>query len=588
MLRPRIRRTSRSPVVVDFLRADKVLPDFITFARADATPCATRRRINGSVGPSRTNKCLNANANPVQAGAGTMRVAVSNAALVVTVEDDKAALEAAGLHGLCTSGKVYKATNTGATDYFVQIGGTTGNLAQHTGSAWIRGDAVGVRHGYTTGTTFAASAVYVRRAHTFTPGATTDQLWLTVGAGLTIYFILNQLEEGASATAVIAGDTLGAAKIVTAAPYGDLEVLAANAPRIEYATDGLPRGLLVEPRRVNYTRNGRDFNAAFWTKGGTAPPTVAPGALSAFGGTASLITRTAGGTSYMNSTTGGAGPTGAVVATLIAKAGGVGNRVGVRVQGTYPNRLDAIFDLSNGTVVGTSNSGTAAGVAASIKALEDGFYACTVSGVLADALSQTIFSPCSSNEVVSGFENVSAVASTCYAYALWSEAGSFPTSMIDAAGATFVAREAESCTIANLANINWNANGWSGLVEWEQSLSAAVAATASGRIFDIAEGTAYANSVNLRQVPGHKLTLTVRSGGADALQSELAGVVLTPGQIARAALTVRPYGIAVSVNGSAVQTFSLAVPTAALNRLACAGVDRDELDPVEQLVESVP
>ena len=51
----------------------------------------------------------------------------------------------------------------------------------------------------------------------------------------------------------------------------------------------------------------------------------------------------------------------------------------IRIQEDYPNRVDAIFDLSKGEVVGIKKIGAATGEKASIKKMDNGWYLCTLS-----------------------------------------------------------------------------------------------------------------------------------------------------------------------------------------------------------------
>ena len=60
------------------------------------------------------------------------------------------------------------------------------------------------------------------------------------------------------------------------------------------------------------------------------------------------------------------------------------DRVQLRVQGVYPNRGDACFNLSTGQVVSATNSGTATGAVAAIQVLGSGWYSISLTVTLAD------------------------------------------------------------------------------------------------------------------------------------------------------------------------------------------------------------
>lgn len=198
-----------------------------------------------------TNKCANYNANPTDT-TGTTKG--GDAAATLTVVDDSAALAAAGLSSICSSGKVYKLDNSGGASYAtVQIGGATGNTNPHTFSVYARRTTPSNNANLTGSGSFPgstaidASGVYKRYSLTGTPASTGDRFQVAALAGAVVYFILNQTEEasfvsspivttGASATraADSAGVTLSGltyplsmfAEFERAVDTGSAEVLA--------------------------------------------------------------------------------------------------------------------------------------------------------------------------------------------------------------------------------------------------------------------------------------------------------------------------------------------------------------------------
>jgi len=158
--------------------------------------------------PARTNKCTCRKANPVDT---TNIEKYGDAAAVLSVVDDTAALAAAGLSGVCTSGKVYDADNTlGTTDSWFSFNGYTGNTNTHSGSVFARLASgslqilVGPSSSYSSyecGST--SSSAYTYMSGYFTPADTTRRLRITVKAGCRARFILPQLEEGAFSTSPI-------------------------------------------------------------------------------------------------------------------------------------------------------------------------------------------------------------------------------------------------------------------------------------------------------------------------------------------------------------------------------------------------
>lgn len=163
---------------------------------------------------ARTNKCQNHNANPTV----TTGITVSgDAAATLTIVNDAAALAAAGLSNVCTSGNVYKFDNSaGSTNAFAVLPGSVGNTNQHIQSCYGRGSgnwAFGLHAGVDSGGVGLAALTgsYTRRMGVAgaVPTATSGCMRIQIAAGAVLYFILNQLEEGLFGTSPIV--TAGAA-----------------------------------------------------------------------------------------------------------------------------------------------------------------------------------------------------------------------------------------------------------------------------------------------------------------------------------------------------------------------------------------
>jgi hypothetical protein len=168
-------------------------------------PRITNRGI--LVEEARTNKLTVRNATPVSATANVTKT--GDAAGVLTLENDTAALAAAGLTGVV--GQVWRLNNTAGTTVAVAtIDGATGNTNSHTLSAYVRGTGdVRVRLNGISNTATPLTAAYVRRTTTQTPPDSSNFFSIWVAAGGDCYFTLPQLEEGAFATSPII--TTGAA-----------------------------------------------------------------------------------------------------------------------------------------------------------------------------------------------------------------------------------------------------------------------------------------------------------------------------------------------------------------------------------------
>jgi len=66
--------------------------------------------------------------------------------------------------------------------------------------------------------------------------------------------------------------------------------------------------------------------------------------------------------------------------SIIVKKGEKGKYFGLRMQGKYPNRIDAIFDLQKGKVFGVKHVGSFKNETAQIENIGKGWYKCTLSG----------------------------------------------------------------------------------------------------------------------------------------------------------------------------------------------------------------
>ena len=79
--------------------------------------------------------------------------------------------------------------------------------------------------------------------------------------------------------------------------------------------------------------------------------------------------------------------------SIIAKKGKTNNFLGLRTQGEYPNRVDAIFDLDKGVVKDQSIGGNFKDVKATIKNLGNDWYLCTLSGKIMSSNVKILLGP---------------------------------------------------------------------------------------------------------------------------------------------------------------------------------------------------
>lgn len=242
LVRPLVRALTRSPMESRGLRPTLSL-DFtnggVTDSRVTYSGGANGTRVNSAglivaattprfdynpvtlaplgllVEEARTNKATNENANPVTDAAWAIG---GDVAATLTVVDDTAALAAAGLNGVCTSGKVYKFDNSAGVGFaFIIQAALTGNTNKHSISVYARttGTANIEMAGGLGAVNLPVGAAYVRtKSENITPDSSSGQMAIVALAGAVVYFVLNDMEEGAFCTSVIV--TAGAAVTRTA------------------------------------------------------------------------------------------------------------------------------------------------------------------------------------------------------------------------------------------------------------------------------------------------------------------------------------------------------------------------------------
>lgn len=162
--------------------------------------------------PGRTNKVDCFNANVAEAVGATSVAGITATGLTLTVVDDTAAIAAAGLAQICTSGKAVRVVNTSGSTQFVLFDGTPGNTNAHAVSAFVRtttpftGIVLGI-DGSVFSTAHSLTTAYQRIDGVITPTASNKKMLLRVANGDTLIFVLQQYEEGAYPTTPIV--TLG-------------------------------------------------------------------------------------------------------------------------------------------------------------------------------------------------------------------------------------------------------------------------------------------------------------------------------------------------------------------------------------------
>jgi hypothetical protein len=146
--------------------------------------------------------------------------------------------------------------------------------------------------------------------------------------------------------------------------------VANNVPAFEFNADGTYRGLLVEPGATNLILQSQDFSTT-WTNSNTTESTnvaVAPDGASTADKLIDDLTngqhRIEQGVAMTSGTT--------YTFSVFAKTAEY-RRIGLRTSGDV---VTGVFDLTSGTVVTTTGTGSA-----SIESVGNGWYRCSVTGV---------------------------------------------------------------------------------------------------------------------------------------------------------------------------------------------------------------
>jgi len=171
---------------------------------------------------------------------------------------------------------------------------------------------------------------------------------------------------------------------------GFIETVDANVPRLDYTNGGCPV-LLLENQKVNNLTYSEDFNN--WTKlniTAATNTTMSPnGDLSA-----DTITRNSTAASYVSKTFAKEDEDSFEMTLSIFVKKNVGDFFAMRAQGTYPNRVDTLFQFSTETFTSSEAGNNFSFISASFKKYANNWYRLDVSFETDEAATLTsLFSP---------------------------------------------------------------------------------------------------------------------------------------------------------------------------------------------------
>ena len=118
--------------------------------------------------------------------------------------------------------------------------------------------------------------------------------------------------------------------------------------------------------------------------------------------------------------------------SIYVKKGAVSDKFGFRITGDYPNRGDALVDLTTGTLIGTANGGTNTNTTATITPADNGWYRCSITTTFVTNVNgnmNILWSPTALTSI-SSFEGADGALSECYVWGAQLEYGSEMSSYI--------------------------------------------------------------------------------------------------------------------------------------------------------------
>lgn len=332
---------------------------------------------------------------------------------------------------------------------------------------------------------------------------------------------------------------------------GVLVPTVSGEPVIDFGSDGKPRGTGFYGAYTNLFKYSEQFDHTDWAKTNI---TVAANSVIALDGnlTADSLTRASNAVSLMQQ--GVALSVGNTITfSIFAKAKSVGNRIGMRIQGTYPDRVDAIFDLSTGLLVGAA-AVTFTGLSTAIENVGGGWYRLSLTATITGtALTSVLLGPCDSSQVVAGWEAASATLSDCYVWGAQLTATAFPVPYVPTTSAAVARSAADLMTIAGAEFSDFfNVREGSFLAEFIAPTTLTIQV-----IFGFGDGT-FANSIYANILSGGVIRL--ESGGS---VGALVSGPSNTGAMTKLAVSYSASAAQLAVNGASfTPDTALTLPTA--------------------------
>jgi hypothetical protein len=289
--------------------------------------------------------------------------------------------------------------------------------------------------------------------------------------------------------------------------YGSV---ANNVPAFEFNTDGSYRGLLVEPGATNLALRSQEFQTSWTTlQASISTDVVATTAPDGTNTADKLVENTATDEHRVTQSITKAASATTYTVSVFAKSTERNMQLAID-SGSVSNAGQAIFNLTNGTVGSATVDGTFTNASASIQALPNGWYRCSVTATTGTETTVRI-----RIRLVSGASTVSYTGDNTSGIFIWQgqlETGPVATSPIVTAGST-ASRVADAITLTSASSLIGQSEG----TLYAEALPILSAGTISRCVFEVSDATD-SNLVQLEyqsfgSPPRYRLNSQVRQGG---------------------------------------------------------------------------
>jgi hypothetical protein len=280
-----------------------------------------------------------------------------------------------------------------------------------------------------------------------------------------------------------------------------------SAPRFDHnPTTGESLGLLVEEQRTNLLLRSEEFDNASWTL--SQATTVSANSIVSPSGqvTADKIVETIANSTHYRGAFFTLAANITCTASVYVKAG-ERRYTALQLTPDGTNYIWCTFDLQLGTASTPVNAGNGSGATATIQALPNGWYRCSLTGIP----SSTAANPGLAIYLLNANVNLSLAVYTgdgtsgIYIWGAQIEAGAFPTSYIPTTSAA-VTRSADVASITGSAFSSWYSQSEGTVfVNWIRSTNV----TGAGRVLLATDGTINNRNYDLRQDSSSGLTAIV-------------------------------------------------------------------------------